>query len=44
MRKQPILPGAGLEMREEFPREKVASDGYIPLPGKVYATDIMTVP
>lgn len=38
-----ILPGAGLGMREEFPREKVVWDGvfkYIPLPGKLYATDM----
>lgn len=42
MRKQLILPGAGLGMREELPRERVASDRvlkYIPLPGKFYASE-----
>ena len=29
MRKQPVLPGAGPGVREEFPGEKVASDGVL---------------
>lgn len=47
MRKQLILPGVGLGVREEFPGQKVASDGvlkYLWLLGKFYTSNVMTVP